>query len=326
MNKQTSLSKSNNEYLAMLNKTDLSLIKVIYITGSPRSGSTILSKVLGQIPGFFQAGELRFLWDKNFLDEFPCGCGEEFVDCEIWTRIFQKAYGGFDLIDAKMMLEYRERYTRTKHIPYMVTQSGRNFLRKNLDTYLSNLDKLYVSIQNTTGCEVIIDSSKFSSYGFVLSMVPSIEVYYLHLIRDSRAVAYSRMKKKKWDETGIYMARYSPLRSSIQWDVLNATSEMLLAKPSRYMRVRYEDFIRLPVLTIEKVANFVGAVEVDTSFIDNNSVSIKQTHSNWGNPIRTTIGKLNLRVDDEWKLKLNPASNVLVSLLTSPLLNRYGYL
>jgi len=35
--------------------------RVLYIAGWGRSGSTILDNVLGQVDGFFSAGELMFL-------------------------------------------------------------------------------------------------------------------------------------------------------------------------------------------------------------------------------------------------------------------------
>ncbi len=301
--------------------------KVLYITGSPRSGSTILSKVLGQISGFFQSGELRFLWDRNFLDGYPCGCGNQFEDCEIWSNVFNIAYGGFNQVDPEKMLYLRENYTRTKHIPFMLTSSGRKRLRVVLEEYLSNLDRLYVAVQKATGCEVIIDSSKFSSYGFILSMLPSIEVYYLHLIRDSRAVAFSRLKKKKWEETGIYMDRYNPLRSSLQWSALNVTSELLRAPSAgKFIRVKYEDFMVRPKSIVENVVNAVQASQRDFSFINENTVEIHKTHTNWGNPNRNQDGKIKLEIDDEWRLNLNQGSRALISTITYPLLLRYGYI
>ena len=39
-------------------------IKVLYIAGNGRSGSTLLGVLLGQIPGFFNVGEVRRVWDE----------------------------------------------------------------------------------------------------------------------------------------------------------------------------------------------------------------------------------------------------------------------
>jgi Sulfotransferase family len=302
-------------------------ITVLFITGSPRSGSTILSRILGQIPGFFHGGELRFIWDRNFLEGFPCGCGRPFNECPIWAEVFLLAFGGFDQSLAERMLRDRETYTRTKHIPLMLTQAGKERLQSKLADYLINLEKLYHAIQATTSCKVIIDSSKFSSYGYILNMIPSLDVHFLHLIRDSRAVAFSRQKTKKWEETGIYMARYSPFRSSLQWTTLNLTSELIGERfVGKYLRLKYEDFVQHPNEAIKTVTDYVGVTPVQEDLIDDHYVSLVETHSNWGNPVRTQSGNVHLQLDDEWKQKAKYMNTSLVSTLTFPLLFRYGYL
>src|SRR3712207_8209479 len=50
-------------------------VKVLYVVGLGRSGSTILSNSLGQIGGFFSGGELNFIWRHNVLENRLCGCG-----------------------------------------------------------------------------------------------------------------------------------------------------------------------------------------------------------------------------------------------------------
>lgn len=236
------------------------------------------------------------------------------------------AYGGFDQAPAEKMLLDRETYTRTKHIPLMISRVGRARLQSRLRDYLVNLEILYHSIKTATGCEVVIDSSKFSSYGFVLNMIPTLDVYFLHLIRDSRAVAYSRLKTKKWEDTGIYMARYSPLRSSLQWSALNFTSELIGERfVGKYLRLRYEDFIQYPNAAINSVVDFVGLDPVQTKLIDDHVVSLTETHSNWGNPVRTQSGSIQLKLDDEWQQNAKYLSTSLVSTITLPLLFRYGY-
>ncbi|HMB70712.1 MAG TPA: sulfotransferase, partial [bacterium] len=68
-------------------------LKVLYIAGNGRSGSTLLDVILGQIPGFFPVGEVRNVWDYGVVENRPCGCGEAFHDCPFWSRILSGAYG-----------------------------------------------------------------------------------------------------------------------------------------------------------------------------------------------------------------------------------------
>jgi hypothetical protein len=39
-------------------------VKVLYIDGQGRSGRTLLHNVLGQVEGFFAAGDLREIWKR----------------------------------------------------------------------------------------------------------------------------------------------------------------------------------------------------------------------------------------------------------------------
>ena len=42
-------------------------LTVLYVSGWCRSGSTVLGNVLAEVPGFFHAGELRYLWLNGVL-------------------------------------------------------------------------------------------------------------------------------------------------------------------------------------------------------------------------------------------------------------------
>jgi len=48
-------------------------------------------------------------------------------------------------------------------------------------------------------------------------------------------------------------------------------------------------------------------------------------HTVAGNPMRFRVGTIRLTVDDAWRSELPAARRRLVSLLTRPLLVRYGY-
>ncbi len=74
----------------------------------------------------------------------------------------------------------------------------------------------------------------------------------------------------------------STARSAAYFDVSNAAAEAFWSRsPDRYMRLRYEDFVARPV-EIE-VGDLVGE-EFDTC--SPTGVSVRLTHSAWGNPSR----------------------------------------
>ncbi|MGH9058576.1 MAG: hypothetical protein ACRDZY_03535, partial [Acidimicrobiales bacterium] len=68
-------------------------VKVLYIAGWGRSGTTILDSVLAQLHGFCSVGELRWLWDRGLTEGWPCGCGAKVAVCEFWKQAVDLAFG-----------------------------------------------------------------------------------------------------------------------------------------------------------------------------------------------------------------------------------------
>jgi hypothetical protein len=195
-----------------------------------------------------------------------------------------------------------------------------------LHEYLGNLEKLYRAIQSTTGSKVIVDSSKNPSYGYLLRLIPAIDLYILHFTRDARAVAYSWSKVKEF-QPGDFMARKKPVKSALQWDARNLMTELFLSKKAgRHLLLRYEDFIDHPQETINSIVNLVGESSVELPFLSSHSVDLKwHNHSVFGNPVRFQNGQVTLQVDNMWKTKMQQRQKIAVTSLTWPLQLRYGY-
>ena len=68
-------------------------LRVIYISGWGRSGTTIVDRLLGQLPGFFSVGELRSLWDSDPSTQL-CSCGHTIAECPVWAPSLSGAIGG----------------------------------------------------------------------------------------------------------------------------------------------------------------------------------------------------------------------------------------
>ena len=90
-------------------------VRVLFISGFGRSGSTILGQVLDGVPGVVHVGELNFLWDHNVLKNRECGCGLPFSDCPFWQEVMGRAFGGSDGVDALEMVRLQQLGTRTRH-------------------------------------------------------------------------------------------------------------------------------------------------------------------------------------------------------------------
>lgn len=303
-------------------------IKVLYVAGLGRSGSTLLGNVLGQVDGFVSVGELRSIWEYGLILNKVCVCGVPFRECEMWRAVLDEAFGTTSRVDSRKMIQLRERWARTKHIPLMLAPPGRWLVRWRLAEYLDNLGRLYRAVQTTTGSRVIVDTSKFPSYGFALGMVPSVDLYVIHLVRDPRAVAYSWMRERLHPdpENPEYMPRHSPAVSSLRWIARNLATEALWRRsPERYLMLRYEDFAAEPQKTIGRVLELVQEERAALPHVAEHEVKLGVNHNIWGNPSRFEIGTVKIHPDKEWASRIKPGDERLVSLLTFPLLVRYGY-
>jgi hypothetical protein len=302
-------------------------VKVLYVVGLGRSGSTILSNSLGQIGGYLSAGELNFIWKHNVVENRLCGCGRPFRECPVWTRVMDEAFGGMDGVDPREMMRLQSSGTRTRHIPLMLTARGNRVLKERLDKLLINYGRLYEAIGAVTGSRVIVDSSKEPAHGYAMSLVPGVDFRVVHLIRDPRAAAYSWLKKKPQPDSEEieHMVRFSPTKSSALWDSWNASAEALWRRtPQRYLRLRYEDFVADPRKGLQRILRLLE-VTAELPLAGEREVMLGVSHTVSGNPNRFETGAVELRPDHEWMERMEPRHRALVTALTLPLLRRYGY-
>jgi hypothetical protein len=302
-------------------------VKVLYIAGSGRSGTTLLDRILGQLDGFFSAGELHNVWERGLLADRRCGCGLPFSRCPTWTAILKRAFGGPEGVDARRLAAVSRECTGPRRIPSHLARGARP-ADPDLVTYRGTLQRLYQAVTQETGCRVIVDSSKAPLYAEQLRTLPVVDLYLLHLVRDPRATAHSFQRRKRLPDFGDerLMQRQPPLISSRRWTLSQAVIELLWrGRPDRYLRVRYEDFVREPESTVRRITALLGEVPAELPFLSDTTVRLQPTHSVSGNPNRFTTGSVEVRADDEWMHLMPRTDRMLVTALTTPLLLRYHY-
>lgn len=300
--------------------------KVLYLAGWQRSGSTILSNILGQLPGFFSGGELYYFWPHAAKDKVLCGCGAPFSECALWREVRQHAFAE-SAPDPDRMKQLGRDALRTRNIPGLALETPRRRILGSLTEYADAVVRLYAAIADTTGCEVIVDSSKWPQYGLLLSERPELDVYVLHLVRDPRAVAHSWQRRKpRPDRDGrLFMSR-TPTSSSTRWLAWNAAAEAFWGRdPDRYVRVRYEDFVASPRESIQQVLDMLGKSSLKVDVTADREVFLDVCHTVDGNPVRLHRGLVPLKKDDEWETAMGRRTKVEVTSMTWPLLLRYGY-
>ncbi len=302
--------------------------RVLYLGGLGRSGTTLIERVLGELPGVCALGEVVHLWQRDIRGDERCGCGHRFSGCEFWQAVGRKAFGGWERVDVHRILALQELVERTRHIPVLATSGRRDFAALVVE-YAEYYAKVYEAAAHVSGASVVIDSSKHSALAHCLRHCEEIDLRVLHVVRDPRGVAYSWTKTVSRPETDgrEEMTRYTPARSAVLWNAHNAAFGLLRQRGVAVRRLRYEDFLADPRGTVHKVAAFIG---MDTStealeFLRDGSVHLGQCHSAAGNPMRFQTGEVRLHPDEAWRSALPPRQRALVGAVCAPLLRSYGY-
>ncbi len=324
--------------------------RVIYVGGLGRSGTTLLERLLGELPGVVPLGEVVHLWVRGVGRDEPCGCGAPFGRCPFWRRVGERAYGGWSPALARRVLTLRRRVDRTRRIPALACRrphgvgdrreprdprdAGDARAPGELGEYVATHRRLYQAAAEITGAEVIVDSSKHASLAFclrgagaatALSETGGEALSVVHLVRDARAVAHSWRRWVRRPEDGTPMTRWHPAAAALHWLTQNLAFHLLARRGVTVVRVRYEDLVDSPRPTLTRLTRRLRLPDADPALLDNGKIMLTVGHTVSGNPMRFAVGALPLRLDDSWRTGLARRHRWLVTALTWPLLLRYGY-
>jgi Sulfotransferase family len=303
------------------------LVRVLFLGGLGRSGTTLLERLLGELPGVCPLGEVVHLWQRDVADDERCACGKHFSDCEFWTAVGQEAFGGWHNVDVWRILALRDAVERTRHIPRLAAVRMPATHRALVDEYADWYARVYEAAAAVSGASVLVDSSKHAALAYCLRFAPRIDLRVVHVVRDSRGVAYSWTKRVTRPEAdgGDEMTRYTPSRSALLWNAHNTAFALLRRCGVPVRRLRYEDLLADPVTVLRELAAFADLAPPSIEFIQDGVATLGPCHSAAGNPMRFTVGPVPLRRDDAWRSSLPTGQRRLVGALTAPLLQAYGY-
>jgi hypothetical protein len=286
--------------------------------------------MLGQLPGIVSTGEFGLITTHCLTVNRLCGCGKRFHDCEFWSEVGRRAFGGWDTDEALELIALHPRVTRQRHIPFILLSFVTIRFRKDLERYRELLASMYRALAEVGDAEIIVDSTKAPAYAFVLRGVRGIELRTLHLVRDSRGTAYSSSKvqvMKDSVEAVVYKDRVPPAAITLRWMLYHLLFDLLSLVDRRTIDFRYEDVVRDPRGFMRRVLAWLGvdATDADLAFVSPGSVELGVNHTIAGSDMRLDNGRLPLRVDDQWRTALAPASRRLVTVMSWPFLKRWRY-
>ena len=302
-------------------------LPVLYVGSWGRSGSTLVDLILGQVPGWVSVGELRYLWERGLREQQRCGCGAPVPECRFWRAVLEEAFGSAERVGLNQTLALWRRVDALARVPWLAAPWRPASLERDVREFREILGRLYRAVRTVSGAAVVVDSSKYAAYGLLLAGAPGIDFRVLHLVRDSRAVAYSWTRRTRMPEVveeERYMPLKGPARSAVFWDLENLGLRLLRRASQRYRVLRYEELTAYPRTGLSAALDGIG-LPADLGFLGDGRVVLGPNHTVAGNPLRFRRGEVPIRPDVEWRGSMRSLPRWTVTALTWPLLLRYRF-
>lgn len=293
----------------------------VYIAGTGRNGSTLLGILLSQDARVFFAGELTHIWKRGFQQNQLCSCGQPFLNCEFWRAVAKDCFGND--CDAKVSEIRRvgEGISSFQNLPKLIL--GRAHQANLVQQYCRVYSNLLASIARVSGCQTIIDSSKYPT-DLAALIQGHVPLRVIHLIRDCRAVVYSwRTSKRRpeihWKEED--MPHYGPVQTAMAWRTFNSLLERLgREKAETYRMLRYEDLVTDSAKHFRELSQWIG---IETPMEERSTGSCN--HSVSGNPCRFQSGPLRVAGDERWRGGISRSERFVVRVCCGSMQHRFGY-
>lgn len=290
----------------------------------------MLERLLATAPGVISVGELRHLWNRGLLENQLCGCGQPFADCVFWTEVMKAAYGDSTRPDANRMVELKRQVDRVRKIPLQILPRVRsNVYQRYYQEYKTRLLSLYAAIADVGRADLIIDSSKDVSYGYLLASMHEIDLRLLVLGRDPRGVAFSWLRKKTRPEIHwrhVEMERKRPLRTALDFDLCYALYGLLTKFVANSVFLKYEDLISDPWTALNAIGDLASHPGIASTLVPaDKGIWLGENHTVAGNPNRFQTGHVRLSMDNLWQSAIPSKPFWTVTIATLPFLLRHRY-
>lgn len=288
------------------------MINVLYVAGSPGSGTTLLSFLLNTHPDIFTVSHtMGHAFDER--EGFRCSCGALLPDCPLFSRIAQAlrndglpfAYNRFGTRH-QIVADQRLNRWLTGALPRVQS----NALEKLRDAVVHALPGVATTLrrQDTanlvfirtalaySAATVYADTSQDPHRLRHLKRVRDFALSTIHLIRDPRGMAVSYRNRH-----GI-----PPEVSTHKWLTEQRTVVRVLEDFTPTMTLLYEDVCARPDSVMSAIHRFVGLTPhpLPDDFK-------KTEHHILGNYMRERPAEITR--DDRWKTELSPAERAAVA-------------
>ncbi len=225
---------------------------LIYISGSGRSGSTLLERVLHSSNNVFALGEFHCLW-RLALEHINCSCGARFTDDPFWREVMERAQFGHPEFSRLRQLEAQVARSG------LLLRSGFSLARLREDPavgeFVAMQQHLFAAIRAVSGKPILIDSSKAGPRAWLLATDPGTSV--IHLYREPGDVIASWQSAKFDPGLGDAMQRLGIADAARDWWKVEQLAR-LLARRRPVFQLDYAKLCAAPREAIAALAAHCG--------------------------------------------------------------------
>jgi len=288
--------------------------KMLYIVGSPRSGTYLLSMIFNSrfnialpvethfIPLFHR---YLFLWgDLNYEDNRRRLLESIYEFLEIWTIRSEKGR------DIKKIREFS--LLRTKERAEIIIKNSSSY-----SDIVNNLFYAYAQIKNHT---LYGDKSAFFNHIPLETLeqsTPNLKV--IHIIRDGRDVCLSWMK--------TWFGPLTFVEAAELWvNHVEAKRKWGKKKPKQYLEIKFEDLIENPSKIYTKISAFLQLpLSESTSNSEVNLSSEMASVLSKGGYHSMLSQPLNKNNKDKWKTDMRVKDRIIFEYIAGSTLNSCGF-
>lgn len=297
--------------------------RILYLAGSPRSGSTLLSDMLGAQPRVFNAGELSLFW-RDANRGSSCACGLSIPACPVWGPALRSVERetGLGPESWKTLAHTRAYLSRPRNILAVLslTRKSRDAWPSEVTQVVHATEALLTSVCDQLGASIVVDSSKTPS-GLLFDQLSGRDVQMVHLVRDPRAVVASSRRSRgvKRHNVQSLPPGAGSLEGTVRWMKSNLASMAIGRRVPSTLVLTYERLTDDPAATLQRVCRGLNLERSPSAIVDHSLVLQEASHAAVGNPVRQDGRVRRIRPDHRWQSELPLSHAYMIRLVTSPL-------
>jgi len=272
-------------------------VLVVAISGSGRTGSTLLSLLLTQAPGTFNLGQSRSLWSA-WAEDAPCTCGHGLRSCPVLGRLVPDILAALGT-DAEALNRASLRFIAdAERVADWSDAGARQGLAVRHRLFIAAIEALLAGLAGM-GWRSFVDSSKVPEMALAFDLAAGGGLRLVNLMRDPRAVAVSWYRRKG--------SLPNVIRTSRKWATRQRRLERYAAAlGERAAVLRYEELAAAPRQSLGRLAVALGLDDPAGTFTGPETVDLDWTNQHLYPPANEKVlaerrTSVRIRPAEDWR-------------------------